>query len=434
MRMHRNKNVSFSFVDLFCGIGGFHQALALNGGHCVFACDIDKHCREVYSRNFCPNGEFPVEGDIRNVIKQKTIPPFDFLCAGFPCQTFSKAGNRNGFTVIKRANGEDDERGRLFFSIIDILKDHPECKYVLLENVRNLSDNKDNWAVICRELKNLGFIISEDPIIESPHHFGVPQIRERVYILGIRNTHIDRRRSLPDGYITRDTIHLDRYIQQCGIDTSSIQTILDVVSDNKYCVSDDINCVLQAWEELRNNTTNLSHPFWLRFAGIGFTDRNQFFDSISFDKMPKWKQQIVSNIRGYYERNMSYLDMWAEKYKMFSRIQLHQKFEWNAGDQYSMKDCIIQIRQSGVRVKRPNYFPSLVAMNNTSIIWDSKLKHYRFLSPQECARLQSFSEDYQFSKQDSVTYRQLGNSVNVKVLSILAKELITLGKKMKNGR
>ena len=103
---------SFRFIDLFCGIGGFHQALVSIGGRCVFASDIDEQCRKVYSQNFCPNGEFPVEGDIRVSINNNSIPPFDFLCAGFPCQTFSKAGNRNGFTVIQRSDGSTDERGQ----------------------------------------------------------------------------------------------------------------------------------------------------------------------------------------------------------------------------------------------------------------------------------------------------------------------------------
>ena len=80
----------FRFIDLFCGIGGFHQALASIGGRCVFACDIDEQCRKVYSQNFCPNGEFPVEGDIRVSINNDSIPPFDFLCADFLARLFQK--------------------------------------------------------------------------------------------------------------------------------------------------------------------------------------------------------------------------------------------------------------------------------------------------------------------------------------------------------
>ena len=423
---------SFRFIDLFCGIGGFHQALASIGGRCVFACDIDEQCRKVYSQNFCPNGEFPVDGDIRVSIDNDSIPPFDFLCAGFPCQTFSKAGNRNGFAVIQRSDGTTDERGQLFFRIIDILEKHPECKFFLLENVRNLADNKENWAVICEELKKLDFIISEDPIIESPHHFGVPQIRERVYILGIRKNHFDNRRNLPIGYLTRDVLHLDQYLQPCSNRESCLSTVMDSNVHSRYLVPEDINQLLSVWEELRENTEGLSRPFWLQYAGIGIKTRSSYLSapSISFNSIPEWKQRLVLRMRVFYENNMRYIDRWVDKYRMMDKILLHQKFEWNAGDSYSMKECIIQIRQSGVRVKRPNFFPSLVAMNNTPIVWDPSANHYRYFTPHECAKLQSFTEGYKFSEIDSVTYRQLGNSVNVRILSILASELVRLGKKL----
>lgn len=426
------KREPFNFIDLFCGLGGFHQALVANGGTCVFACDIDEQCRKVYAENFCPNGEFPVEGDINISIKNKSIPSFQFLCAGFPCQTFSKAGNRNGFAVIKRANGEDDERGQLFFRIVDILKEHPECNFILLENVRNLADNKENWAIICDELKKLDFIISEDPIIESPHHFGVPQIRERVYILGIRRSHWDRRHRLPYGYITRKDIRLDDYLCPCDDNASCISSILDDEYRPEYWVPKDINDLLLAWEDFRLRANGFSRPFWLPYAGVGIRKRELYLadKTISFNDMPAWKKLIVMRIRECYERNMEMIDEWVVKHNMLERILIHQKFEWNAGDKYYMKDCIIQVRQSGVRVKRPNYFPSLVAMNNTAIVWDQKSNHYRYLSPRECAKLQSFKEDYKFSEIDSVSYRQLGNSVNVKILSVLAHELINLGKKV----
>ena len=422
----------FRFIDLFCGIGGFHQALTSIGGRCVFACDIDEQCRKVYSQNFCPNGEFPVEGDIRISINNNSIPPFDFLCAGFPCQTFSKAGNRNGFNVIQRSDGTTDERGQLFFRIIDILERHPECKFILLENVRNLADNKENWAIICEELKRLDFIISEDPIIESPHHFGVPQIRERVYILGIRKNHFDNRRKLPLGYLTRDVIHLSQYLKPCSDNESCLSTLMDSDVDARYLVPEDINQLLKSWEELRDNTNGLARPFWLQFAGIGIKKRSAFLSDphIAFSSMPEWKKRIVLRIRSFYENNMKYIDSWVDRHNMLDKILLHQKFEWNAGDSFSMRDCIIQIRQSGVRVKRPNFFPSLVAMNNTPIVWDSISGHYRFFTPHECAKLQSFTDSYKFSEIDSVTYRQLGNSVNVRILSILATELIRLGKRL----
>ena len=107
---------SFTFVDLFCGVGGFHQAMASLGGKCVFACDINELCRKVYEANYKVDGDdLIISDDIKKAAKEKNIPQFDVLCGGFPCQTFSKAGKRNGFQVVETENGEKDERGQLFF-------------------------------------------------------------------------------------------------------------------------------------------------------------------------------------------------------------------------------------------------------------------------------------------------------------------------------
>ena len=126
----------FKFIDLFCGIGGFHQAMSELGGECVYASDIDPECRRIYKLNY---GIEP-DGDITKV-KEEDIPAHDVLCAGFPCQSFSKAGKRLGF--------DDPTRGTLFFDILRILKYH-QPKYALLENVRNLAghDNGNTWKVI----------------------------------------------------------------------------------------------------------------------------------------------------------------------------------------------------------------------------------------------------------------------------------------------
>ena len=119
-----NEEPRFTFVDLFCGIGGFHQAMASLGGKCVFACDINELCRKVYEENYKTEGDdLIIASDIKKVAKEKNLPQFDILCGGFPCQTFSKAGKQNGFKVVENENGETDDRGQLFFRIVDILQD-----------------------------------------------------------------------------------------------------------------------------------------------------------------------------------------------------------------------------------------------------------------------------------------------------------------------
>ena len=164
----------FTFVDLFCGIGGFHQALSELGGKCLYACDIDADCRKTYERNY---GIKP-DGDITQV-EAKDIPLHDVLCAGFPCQAFSKAGSRLGF--------KDKTKGTLFFDIMRIL-DYHHPKYALLENVRNLAshDHGNTWKVIHDALDNAGYNVIDEPVIFSPHYIGVPQHRERVFIMCVR--------------------------------------------------------------------------------------------------------------------------------------------------------------------------------------------------------------------------------------------------------
>ena len=120
MKTSRN----FKFIDLFSGIGGFHQAMTNLGGECVLASDIDKDCREVYEKNY---GIKPL-ADIR-LIDEKLIPDHDVLCAGFPCQPFSKGGFQNGFT--------DTTRGTLFYEIVRIIK-AKKPRFLILENVDRL--------------------------------------------------------------------------------------------------------------------------------------------------------------------------------------------------------------------------------------------------------------------------------------------------------
>lgn len=164
----------FKFIDLFCGIGGFHQAMSDLGGTCVFASDIDKECQKTYYDNY---GIMPV-GDITKV-KSEEIEPFNVLCAGFPCQAFSHAGKQLGF--------KDPTRGTLFFDVIRIAKHHmPE--YMLLENVKNLAlhDNGHTWEVIYHTIQDAGYNVLEQPVIFSPHFIGLPQNRERVFIMCVR--------------------------------------------------------------------------------------------------------------------------------------------------------------------------------------------------------------------------------------------------------
>lgn len=160
------------FIDLFCGIGGFHSAAASLSMECVFACDIDADCRTAYKHNY---GLEPAS-DICSV-DARDIPDMDLLLAGFPCQPFSIIGHRNGF---------DDARGTLFFEIARILAEKRPRGFVL-ENVRQLASHNKGETLkhILEILEELNYDV--DYRILNALNFGLPQKRERVMIVGFRN-------------------------------------------------------------------------------------------------------------------------------------------------------------------------------------------------------------------------------------------------------
>lgn len=169
------ENYTFKFIDLFAGIGGFRIALQNLGGKCVFTSEWDENAKKTYKANF---GETPF-GDITKDRTKNYIPTgFDVLCAGFPCQAFSIAGKRGGF---------EDTRGTLFFDVAKIIRDK-QPKAIFLENVKGLKshDKGKTLETILNVLRNdLGYYVP-DPEIMNAKEFGVPQNRERIYIVGFR--------------------------------------------------------------------------------------------------------------------------------------------------------------------------------------------------------------------------------------------------------
>ncbi len=165
----------FKFIDLFAGIGGFRLAMQNLGGKCIFTSEWDKDAQKTYRANF---GEVPF-GDITKEETKKFIPDgFDVLCAGFPCQAFSIAGKRGGF---------EDTRGTLFFDVAEIIK-RKKPKAIFLENVKGLRNHNGGktLATILNVLRNdLEYFVPEPQIVNAKD-FGVPQHRERIYIVGFR--------------------------------------------------------------------------------------------------------------------------------------------------------------------------------------------------------------------------------------------------------
>ena len=414
--IERKKN-QFTFIDLFAGIGGFHQAMKRLGGRCVLAAEIDNDCVETYKLNFGANKNM-LKGDV-NLIKPEDIPQFDVLCAGFPCQPFSKAGLQQGF--------KDPERGGLFFSIMNILDKHHEVKFVILENVRNLADKTQNWEIITSELAERNFYITEQPIILSPSDFGIPQIRERVYILGIRKD-IRNENILTNGCIHIDDLNLKNELKPCKIGDAWKKLDTGEV-DDEYVIASSLENIIFAWDEFRRNiiTSISGYPVWINSFGVGVAYDKTFRKKIGYDDMPNWKKIYVDKNRKLYKENKQFIDAWLEKHRMLEKNKLYQKFEWNCGEDVKyIREAIIQVRQSGIRIKRADFFPSLVKMVNTPIVWDSKKKHFRYITEREAANLQDFSKRFNFSKLGRAAYGQLGNAVNVEVVKKLTERLFNL--------
>ena len=164
-------DTTFTFIDLFAGIGGFRLAMQSCGGRCVFSSEWDENAKKTYLNNF---GEYPF-GDITLESTKKYIPDgFDVLCGGFPCQAFSIAGYRRGF---------EDTRGTLFFDVAEIIR-RKRPKAVYLENVKNLytHDNGKTFEVIKNTLEGLGYVVYHK-VMNAMEYANVPQNRERIFIV-----------------------------------------------------------------------------------------------------------------------------------------------------------------------------------------------------------------------------------------------------------
>uniref|UniRef100_A0A6C0CPA2 DNA (cytosine-5-)-methyltransferase n=1 Tax=viral metagenome TaxID=1070528 RepID=A0A6C0CPA2_9ZZZZ len=402
------------FIDLCCGIGGFHYALKNLGYNCVLASDIDEHCRDNYEKNH----KIKPKGDLTK-IKIESIPEFDILCAGFPCQPFSKAGDQKGFK---------DDRGNIFFDICNIIEYH-KPKYLILENVRNLSshDSGNTWNVIKNKINELNYYTYEKPIILNTLYFGVPQSRERVVIMCKRKD-LGELPVLPS-------------ISKKNRKQTNLNNIIDKKTDERYKIVGKIKETEEVWSEFLsicsdNNIKIPKFPIWTDWwdsngEGTSVTKYNNKLSKVENDKIIKKKQDAfykkytnwIDKNREFYKNNKKLLKPWIERSRNKKLWKgAVRKMEWQTtSDSLKINQVLWSPRGSGIRIKDLNYTPTLVAMTSMIPIYGPE---GRYLTPRECARLQSFPEHYKIHENDNVAYKQFGNAVNVKMIEQCARFLI----------
>ncbi len=195
-----NKNATFTFIDLFAGIGGTRLGFESAGGECVYTSEWDPHSQKTYFANF---GDFP-DGDITKV-QASTVPDFDVLLAGFPCQPFSSIGQRQGF---KHAT-----QGTLFYDVVRIIEEKKPRGF-LLENVPGLvtHDGGNTFKVILAALDDLGYNVSYKVLDSSK--FGVPQQRKRIYIVGFQKKLVGENYEFEFPVGTNDKVFINKFLEE----------------------------------------------------------------------------------------------------------------------------------------------------------------------------------------------------------------------------
>ena len=446
-------------IDLFAGLGGFHHALDKLGKQwgfeveCVFASELKEDLRRLYSLNYgIPFEE--INSDITLLDSKEKIetlvPKHDILCAGFPCQPFSQAGKQEGF--------EDSAgRGVLFNYIAEIIR-YRRPKYIFLENVANLKnhDGGKTWSVIYEKLDSeLGYDVRE--IILSPHEFGLPQHRKRIYIVGINREYGDLKTFQFPEIPSKPVCDITSIIEKDPVDIELIRP-----QYREY---------LRVWQEFLDECSKrnakLPHPLWSMEFGATYPYEGvapakstanilrkykgalgkeiegvdlasclsclpNYSKTDKAKEFPEWKKNFIRKNRTFYEEHKDWIDPWKEQIKDWPDSFI--KFEWNCDDDsnMSLEDKIIQFRPSGIRVKRPTYSPALTFMGNQIPIFpwveckmeDGTTIKGRHMTIKEAARVQGMQDLSFEGLSKNRAYEALGNAVDVDIVKLIFQKII----------
>ena len=435
----------FTFSDLFAGVGGFHAALHAAGGRWAFASEIDPHAARVYDYNWLrplresgalpPEGveRFEVSGDIIPLTDPAVkVPKSDVLAAGFPCQPFSKSGKQLGM---------EETRGTLFWNIARILQDEDRRpSVVLLENVRNLAGPRHRdttFKTIVRTLRQLGYRTADEPAVFSPHLLpprlgGRPQMRDRVFILAhyVGQEAAECEDNFDDPIVTQKSASTEGWTKTHWDLARDLPLLPDAEVDHKYKLESSEAKWIATWDQLLTEVAARlepgerlpGFPIWAdEFRTVA--EAEDIIDSAELrgEPIPAWKANFLRKNAEFYHRHRVVLNRYKMQIDAFPPSR--RKFEWQAGPHVPLGETIMHFRPSGIRCKRPDYVPALVAITQTTVLG----KRMRRLTPRETARLQGFEDTFEFKQsddrnwetpvdqKDTLSYKQMGNGVNVGV-------------------
>jgi DNA (cytosine-5)-methyltransferase 1 len=465
------------FIDLFAGLGGFHKALE-PFGECVFASELDPVLRDVYQTNF-PRMRGRTFGDIRECVAKDLVPPHDLLCAGFPCQPFSKSGAQKGL--------KDKTRGTLFHSIVEILSRH-RPQYLILENVGNFPrhDGGRTWKIVRETLESLGYDVrgteyrnppvgtdwrhAGDPLfagnpkrttrvdfnnlgegLVSPHHLGYPHHRERFFVVGALNGLPDRVFPLlRDDHVMSLEDVLDKRISKTDEEETRLSDLkYDVIAHWGKFMRQVPKSVEMPGFAIWGDELDATYPYYERSPSNPKTSAKDIRSHVE-RRYPEAgfirnKRDLLPHLPSYVQSNEEYLPFWKVRLiqknrewlasvrphlseswvrKLHSLPPTHRKLEHNfKGGSRDIWSYVLQFRPSGLRLKDTRRSPALIAMTESQVPIYGPYR--RYLTRVEGLRLQGLPDSFHLPKTRSAAFRALGNGVHAGVVSAIAQLLLT---------
>ena len=409
----------------FSGVGSPEQALRnLGVKHEIeFACDIDKYAKETYLKNFKPK----LFAEDITTLDMKNLPYVDLLVFGFPCQAFSMAGKRKGF---------DDTRGTLFYDALRYLREH-KPRYFIAENVRGLvsHDNGKTFGTIIDCLaKTTNYQMSLMPFDNLGYHihykvlntkdYGLPQNRERVFIIGIRDDK-DNKFSFPKEIplklklkdILQDNPN-DKYYLSEKHHKEVIKSTFQ--GDRVHKLNENMSCLsAQGGNKLRGIGIEVDEKYYLSDKAIARCERSQVNKSLSKKGLDEISRTLIA---GYYKGPFDGQYVKVDEKYYLSEEQQKRLLERTEVDIENVDEPTCLDVYNKKLVKDTSI--CLRTHNDFRLVPETKDKNIRRLTPIECERLQGFPDNFTAGVSDTQRYKQMGNTISVPVIQAIIKKLI----------